>query len=77
MSDSFTVEGGDFFDDSGRNRIVSWGPHIEYRKNQYSLVVKGRFILDSTNDTTYDYLSDLMGYGVGQGSLQTQFNIYY
>lgn len=77
LSDNFIIEGGDFQEDTGRTRIVSWGPHLEYRKNQYSLVVKGRFILDSTDDTSYDYLSDLMGYGVGQGSLQTQFNVYY
>ena len=77
VSDNFTVEGGDFSDSTGRNRIVSWGPHIEYRKNQYSLVLRGRFILNSTDDATYDYLADLMGYGVGQGSLQTQLNVFF
>lgn len=77
VSDNFTVEGGDFEDSTGRTRIVSWGPHLEYRKNQYSFVVKGRFILNSTDNTSYDYLADLMGYGVGQGSLQTQFNVFF
>lgn len=77
VSDNFTVEGGDFADSTGRNRIVSWGPHIEYRKNQYSLVMRGRFILNSTDNTSYDYLADLMGYGVGQGSLQTQLNVFF
>lgn len=77
VSDNFRVEGGDFSEETGRNRILSWGPRFEYRKNQYSLVLKGRFLLDSTKDTSYDYLSNIMGYGVGQGSLETQINIFF
>lgn len=77
VSDNFTVAGGDFTEETGRNRIVSWGPHLEYRKNQYSIVLRGRFLLDSTENTSYDYLSDLMGYGVGQGSVQTQLNVFF
>lgn len=73
LSDNFIIDG----ENIGRNRIVSVGPSIEYRKNQYSLVLKGRFIVDATNGSSYDYLSDIMGYGVGQGSIQTQFNVFY
>ena len=73
LSDNFVVDG----ENMGRNRIVSWGPQVEYRKNQYSLALKGRFIMDASRDESYDYLSDIMGYGVGQGSLQTQFNVFY
>lgn len=73
LSDNFVVDG----ENMGRNRIISVGPQIEYRKNQYSLALKGRFIIDASRDESYDYLSDIMGYGVGQGSLQTQFNVFY
>lgn len=77
LSDNFIIDGEDFKEQTGRNRIVSWGPHIEYRKDQYSLIFKGRFLLDATQNASYDYLSDLMGYGVGQGSVQTQFNVFF
>ncbi len=77
LADNFIAEGGDYNYETGRLRIVSWGPNIEYRKKNYSLSLRGRFILDSSKGASYDYLSDLMGYGVGQGSLQTQVNVFF
>jgi hypothetical protein len=79
LSDNFIISSEDEgeIDQTGRNRVISWGPHIEYRRSNYSIGVKGRFMLDSTKNTSYDYLSDLMGYGVGQGSLSTQFNVFF
>lgn len=72
-----TDNDGEFDEGTGRNRLISWGPHLEYRHENYSVVLKGRFLLDATKEASYNYLSDLMGYGVGQGSLQTQFNVFF
>ena len=78
LSENYKLsDGGELNKETGRNRVISWGPSIEYRDTNYSLILNGRFLLDSTNDTSYNTLSDLMGYGVGQGSIQTKLNIFF
>jgi hypothetical protein len=79
LSDNYKVSNqfGTFTEQTGRNRIVSIGPKLEYRDKDYALEVNGRFLIDSTKETSYEFLSDLMGYGVGQGSINTAVNIYF
>lgn len=63
LVDNYEIEGGDFKEETGRARMVNIGPMIEWRENDFSVDLKGRFILDSTfsfnwdgnkNETIYD-----------------------
>lgn len=77
LSSNFKINSSDFEEETGRNRVVSWGPYVEYRKDKFSFVLKGRYLLDSSIGEDYDFLANLMGYGVGRGSLQTQLNLFF
>lgn len=77
LSDNFKIKSSDFVEETGRNRVISWGPFIEYRRSNFSLALKGRFLLDSSIGEDYDFLANLMGYGVGRGSIQTQINAFF
>ena len=57
--------------------MVTVGPMIEYRTNKYSLGVKGRFIIDSTDDINFNYMADILGQGAGQGNIETQLNVFF
>lgn len=76
LADNFKASGGAFEYETGRNRIVSAGPEIEWRSNQFGLKVFGKFLLDSTQNTDFDFLGDLMGQGVGQGNIGLELNFF-
>jgi hypothetical protein len=52
-----------------RIRVVSVGPEFGYRVGDLRFSLSGRFVLDSTRDLSLDQLGDLLGQGVGQGSV--------
>lgn len=77
LLDEYEIEGGDFHEKKGRSRMVTVGPMVEYRTNQFSLGVKGRYILDSTEDINFNYMADILGQGSGQSSIETQLNVFF
>lgn len=76
LADNFKARGGAFEYETGRNRVVSAGPEIEWRSEQFGLRLFGKFLLDSTQNTDFDFLGDLMGQGVGQGNVGLQINFF-
>jgi len=69
LADYYRVSGGAFQFDSGRYEITSGGPEFTIEGNSWSVGIYGRFILNSTKDANFDYLGNVMGQGVGQGSI--------
>ena len=69
LADYYRVSGGAFQFDSGRYELTSGGPEVTLEGDNWSVGVYGRFILQSTQDATFDYLGNIMGQGVGQGSI--------
>lgn len=77
LADNFKVEGGAFPLETGRNRILAAGPEISWNGDDFGLDIYGRFLVDSTKDTDFDFLGDLMGQGVGQGQMGIRLNIFF
>jgi hypothetical protein len=71
VADSYRVEGGAFAYDSGRYRIVSVGPEISYLRDALKFSLAARWVIDKTKDASLDRLGDIMGHGMGQGSVST------
>lgn len=72
VSTNFTVESdnSDFGkEELGRNRVVALGPEIMWGRNNFDVKFYGRYLLNSSKETDFDQLGDLMGTGVGQGNL--------
>ena len=69
LANPYKVHGGNFDYSSDRTRVVSVGPEVGINSGALRLAVNGRFVIDSTNGVSLDQLGDLMGQGVGQGSL--------
>lgn len=76
LADNFKATGGAFKYETGRNRVVSAGPEIEWRFQQFGLRLFGKYLLDSTKNTDFDFLGDLMGHGVGQGNVGLELNFF-
>jgi hypothetical protein len=76
LSDNFKVNGGAFQLETGRNRILSAGPELQWRSNKFGVRLYGRYLLDSTKDTDYDFLGDIHGRGVGQGNVGIDINFF-
>jgi hypothetical protein len=77
LASSFKVSGGAFEEDFGRYRILSAGPEISYTTEDYALGVQGRFLLDSTKNANFDFLGNLMGPGVSQGSIGISGKVFF
>lgn len=69
LADPYEVEGGAFKIKTERIRVVSVGPEVGVRFGDLKFAGYGRFVIDSTEGVTLDQLGDLMGHGVGQGSV--------
>ncbi len=76
LADNFKASGGAFEYETGRNRVVSFGPEVEWRSKQFGLRMFGKYLLDSTKNTDFDFLGDLMGHGVGQGNVGLEVNFF-
>ena len=79
LSDSLDVssEASGFRYESGRNRLLAAGPQLRYTNGSFILDIRGRYLLNSTQNTDFDFLGDLMGYGVGQGSLSVSTGVQF
>ena len=77
LVDNYEIEGGDFKEETGRMRMVNIGPMIEWRENDFSIDLKGRFILDSTEGVEFGYLADVLDRGVGNSSVEARFNFFF
>lgn len=69
LANYLRVNGGAFNYDSGRFRVFSVGPEIAYRGESGGASLFGRLLVDSTKGADFDYLGNLLGVGVGQGSV--------
>jgi len=69
LSGPYEVTGGGTTSRTDRIRVVSVGPEFGYRVGDLRFSLNGRFVLDSTRDVSLDQLGDLLGQGVGQGSV--------
>lgn len=69
VSGPYEVSSGTQFSKTDRIRVVSVGPEFGYRVGDLRFSINGRFVLDSTRDVSLDQLGDLLGQGVGQGSV--------
>ena len=76
LADYFRVNGGLFQYDSGRYRVVTVGPEIAYIGNSFAMRLMGRYMLDATKDASYDYLGNIMGQGVAQGSVMATLKFF-
>lgn len=54
---------------TGRIRVLSIGPEVGYTYDDLRFTFNGRFIVDSTEGVSLDQMGDLLGYGMGQGSV--------
>lgn len=77
LADYFRVSGGAFPWDSGRYRIISGGPELAWISSGFSVALTGRFLLNATQDANFDYLGNIMGPGVSQGSLGGSVSFYF
>jgi len=79
LGDSYEVTsaGGAFDYNPGRFRLLSGGPEVEFRFNSIALTLTGRFLLNATQDASYDSLGDLLGFGVAQGYLGLKFSYFF
>lgn len=69
LANPYTVQGGSFSYSSDRIRVVSVEPEVAIASGEFRFAVNGRYVIDSTNKVSLDQLGDLMGQGVGQGSV--------
>jgi len=77
LGDHYEVSGGAFDYNPGRYRLLSGGPEIEYRINSIAFVLSGRFLLNATQDASYDSLGDLLGVGTAQGNITAKVSYYF
>ncbi|MBN8538861.1 MAG: hypothetical protein J0L82_00625 [Deltaproteobacteria bacterium] len=69
LSGPYEVTGAGTTSKTDRIRVVSVGPEFGYRVGDFRFSLNGRFVVDSTRDVSLDQLGDLLGQGVGQGSV--------
>lgn len=77
LGNSYRMTGGAFSYDPGRYRIVSAGPEIEYRFSNYAVGISGRFLVNATNDASFDTLGDLLGSGAAQGDIAATLSVSF
>jgi hypothetical protein len=61
----------------GRYHIVAAGPELSYHFKDFTFTLFGRFLVTSTKDADFEYLGNVLGQGLGQGSigLTLDFNL--
>ncbi len=77
LADYFKVDGPDFAYDTGRYRLVTVGPEVVWREKDFSVSLTGRFMANSSKEVNFDQLGNIMGQGVGQGSVSGAFHVYF
>jgi hypothetical protein len=77
LADYLKVNGGAFSEDFGRYRILSVGPEVTLATPNYAVSLNARFLLDSTKGANFDFLGNLMGPGVAQGSVGVTGKVFF
>ena len=77
LADYYRVTGGAFSFDSGRYRLLSAGPRVSYEMQNMAVTLYGRFKVDASKDASFDYLGNLMGQGVAQGTIGANLSFYF
>ena len=71
------MKGGAFRKDFGRQRLVMAGPELAYAIDDFKVGLSAQWLIDSTNGTKLDDLGDIMGRGVGQGSVSSSLSLRF
>ncbi len=61
--------------DTGRYRIVAFGPEFQWYGDDWQVNLFGRWVVDSTESANLDFIGDLMGQGSGQGHVGLSFSL--
>jgi hypothetical protein len=77
LGDYYRVNGGAFSYDPGRYRLVSGGPEVKYRYQNVEFGISARYLINATQDASYDSLGDLLGPGVAQGNIAANVAIFF
>lgn len=77
LSDSYVSRGELGIGDSGRFRIFAVGPELTYIKGAMRYGLSARWIVDSTPGMSLDDIGDLVGHGVGQGSISASATLRF
>lgn len=77
LADYFRVKQSNFTYDPGRYRIISGGPEVTYDFKNFGVSVYGRYLMDSTKGADFDWLGNILGQGMGQGSLGAEMHVYF
>lgn len=78
LGDYYRLSGGAFNDyNPGRYRIISAGPEVQYRFGNVAVGVSGRFLVNATNDASFDTLGDLLGSGAAQGDVAATLSVSF
>lgn len=76
LADYFKVSGGAFSLDTGRYQVFSAGPELAFIAKSFKISLDGRYLLNSTKDTSFDHLGNIFGAGVGQGSAAASITFF-
>ncbi|MEK7358261.1 MAG: hypothetical protein AAB250_17575, partial [Bdellovibrionota bacterium] len=77
LANSHEVKGGAFKKEFGRQRLVTAGPELAYAVDNLKIGVSAQWLIASTNGTKLDDLGDILGRGVGQGSVSSSLSLRF
>jgi hypothetical protein len=81
VSDNFKVAGGALKGDStfetGRNQVVSAGPIMSWKQKNLGVDFYGRYMINSTTETDYEFLGSILERGIGQGFVGTSLKFFF
>lgn len=78
LASGMKVSGGAFQGfDTGRYRIVTWGPEVSWRTSDFFVNTKLKMLLNSTPGVNLDYLGDVLNTGVAEGSFSASAGLYF
>jgi hypothetical protein len=77
LANSFRVKGGAYNEDFGKYRILSIGPEVSFRTEDFTVGMVGRYLVDASPETSYDVLGNILGPGASQGSLSFFANVNF
>lgn len=78
LSDSFkSVDGQGQSATAGRFRVLGLGPELTYLSGAMRYSFSGRWVADATPGMSIDDIGDLVGYGVGQGSVSASATLRF
>lgn len=76
LGNNYGVASQAFSWNSGRYRLISGGPEVAFKTNLFEARAFARILLDATQEANYDYLGNLLGAGVSQGSVGVSLSFF-